>query len=667
MKDFYKLFLALLLGIWGLPLWSQCYELIWAEAFDSTGLPDTETWNFETGGGGWGNNELEYYKADSSNAYVEDGTLVITARKESYGGREYTSARITTKDKFEFQYGKIEARMRLPYGQGIWPAFWMLGENITEAGWPACGEIDIMEMIGGQGRENTVHGTVFWDHNGSNANYGQPYSLPTGIFADTFHLFTVEWTPQSIRWFVDGKQFNVIDITSSPLSEFHNEFFVILNLAVGGNWPGSPDATTQFPQHLEVDYIRVYKNGGDFAIAGETRVGQRSMGLSYALPHSDSLEYMWSVPEDAEIINGQGTEGITVNWGCTEGEVSCSLTGKCGTYLPTIQVAVENSVSGPMFADENAGDLLFSVEAMSETSYVWSVPEDAEIMEGQGTHAIHVGWGSLFTDVSLMTTNSCGTHTFSRKVLKTGQYPYPDPLVPHAIPGSINATDYDYGGEGVAYHDLTAANEGDGVRQEERVDTQNSDNNTPNVGWIVDGEWLDYSIRPDSSRAYNAVFRVASANASGGPFMVQVNGEQRMGPIQVPGTGGWDKFITLRPGTILLYETDTVMRIHFTKGSFNLGNISFTPAATTSTGLAHAASKISIHPNPATGVVMMDHPLEGFSFQIIDLTGSVLMEGMATEHMKEIDISGLPAGTYLVVSRSVAGTVQTGKFIKLPQ
>ncbi|MFH0759591.1 MAG: family 16 glycosylhydrolase [Bacteroidota bacterium] len=667
MKYFHKLLPALLLGIGSLPLQAQCYELVWAEEFDSTGVPDTETWNFETGGGGWGNNELEYYKSDTSNAYVEDGTLVITARKESYGGREYTSARLTTKDKFEFQYGKIEARMRLPYGQGIWPAFWMLGENISEAGWPACGEIDIMEMIGGGARENTVHGTVFWDHNGSNADYGQPYSLPTGIFADTFHLFSVEWTPQTIRWFVDGTRYNIIDIKPSPLSEFHNEFFVILNLAVGGNWPGSPDATTVFPQHLEVDYIRVYKNGGDFAIAGEALVGQRSMGLSYTLPYSDSLGYAWSVPEDAEIMEGQGTAEITVNWGCTGGEVSCSVTGKCGTYQPFILVAVENSVSGPLFADENAGDLVFSIEAMSETSYAWSVPEDAEILEGQGTNTLHVQWASLFTEVSLMTTNSCGTCTFSHKVLKTGQYPYPDPLVSHAIPGSINATDFDYGGEGVAYHDLTAANEGDGVRQDERIDTQNSDNNTPNVGWILAGEWMDYSIRADSSRAYDATFRVATANASGGPFSVLVNGEERMGPIPVPGTGGWDKFITLRPGSIFLYESDTVMRIHFTTGGFNLGNISFTPASTNSTGISRATGNIFIHPNPATGIVMMDHPEGEFSYQIIGLTGSVVMQGTSTRQREEIDISGLPAGTYLLISRPVTGIVQTGKFIKLPK
>jgi len=234
--------------------------LIWSEEFEYTGTPSSSKWNMETGGGGWGNNELQYYTSTENNAMVENGVLTITAREESFGGRDYTSARITTQSKFDFKYGKIEARIKLPYGQGIWPAFWMLGANIGSVGWPSCGEIDIMELVGGSGgNDKTSHTTIHWDNNGDHAQYGESYTLSSGIFADDFHIFAVEWDSQEIRGYVDGNKFYTINITPDGLSEFKNNFFIILNVAVGGNWPGSPDASTTFPQTMQVDWIRVYQ------------------------------------------------------------------------------------------------------------------------------------------------------------------------------------------------------------------------------------------------------------------------------------------------------------------------------------------------------------------------------------------------------------------------
>ncbi len=234
-------------------------DLIWSDEFDYTGLPDPDKWNMETGGGGWGNNELQYYTDREENAVVGDGVLTITALEESYGGRDYTSARITTQNKFDVKYGKVEARIKLPYGQGIWPAFWMLGDNISSVGWPACGEIDIMEMVGGDNNgDNTVYSTLHWEHDGSHADYGESYMLSSGIFADDFHVFAIEWDEEEIRGYMDDYHYFTADIVPSQLSEFHNNFFLILNLAVGGNWPGSPDATTSFPQIMEIDYVRVY-------------------------------------------------------------------------------------------------------------------------------------------------------------------------------------------------------------------------------------------------------------------------------------------------------------------------------------------------------------------------------------------------------------------------
>ena len=235
------------------------YKLIWSDEFNGN-IVNTSYWTFETGTGygGWGNNEWQYYKQE--NAWLDNGSLIIEARKENYSGSDYTSARIITKEKESFKYGRIDIRAILPEGQGIWPALWMLGDNISSAGWPKCGEIDIMEMIGGNNRENTTHGTLHWDNNGEHIYEGESYSLTSGIFADKFHVFSIIWDETSISWLVDEIQFYEHDITPDHMSEFHQKFFLIFNVAVGGNWPGYPNETTIFPQQMKVDYVRVFQS-----------------------------------------------------------------------------------------------------------------------------------------------------------------------------------------------------------------------------------------------------------------------------------------------------------------------------------------------------------------------------------------------------------------------
>jgi beta-glucanase (GH16 family) len=233
-------------------------NLVWRDEFDGTSL-NPSYWTFEIGNGtdGWGNKELQYYREE--NTTVKDGFLTITAKKETFGGREYTSSRIKTQDKKTFKYGRIDIRAKLPKGQGIWPALWMLGNNISTVNWPKSGEIDIMELIGGgPGRDNTTHGTLHYDNNGY-ATTGKSFTLPSGIFNDDFHLFTLVWTAGSIKWMVDNQEFYSVDISSSAYNEFHDQFFVLFNVAVGGNWPGSPNAATTFPQQMMVDFIRVFQ------------------------------------------------------------------------------------------------------------------------------------------------------------------------------------------------------------------------------------------------------------------------------------------------------------------------------------------------------------------------------------------------------------------------
>ncbi|NOT48783.1 MAG: glycoside hydrolase family 16 protein [Acidobacteria bacterium] len=231
---------------------------------------DSSKWSAEIGGGGWGNQELEYYTNSTDNAYLDgSGSLVIKSIKLVqpltltcwYGPCQYTSARLVTKGKFDLTYGRFEARIKIPRGQGIWPAFWLLGKNIDTVGWPQCGEIDIMENIGRE--PSIVHGTAHGSgYSGGNGLTGL-YTLPANaMFADDFHVFAIEWSPNEIRWYVDGANYKTATPKNLPAGSvwaFDHPFFIILNSAVGGGWPGSPDNTTVFPQTMLVDYVRVYK------------------------------------------------------------------------------------------------------------------------------------------------------------------------------------------------------------------------------------------------------------------------------------------------------------------------------------------------------------------------------------------------------------------------
>lgn len=238
------------------------WKLVWSDEFSGAdgSAPDSAKWGYDTGGGGWGNNELQYYTDRTSNARIEGGSLVIEARAESFGGRNHTSARLLTRGKASWTYGRIEARIRIPRGRGIWPAFWMLGANIGTTGWPACGEIDIMENIGSV--PATVHGTIHGPgYSGANG-IGGSKTLASGALADDFHVYAVEWEENRIRWFLDGQLYFTATPASLPAGStwvFGQPQFILLNVAVGGNWPGSPDGTTVFPQRMTVDYVRVYQ------------------------------------------------------------------------------------------------------------------------------------------------------------------------------------------------------------------------------------------------------------------------------------------------------------------------------------------------------------------------------------------------------------------------
>ena len=242
------------------------WHLTWSDEFNgpTASAPDPTKWSFETGGDGHGNNELETYTSRPVNVEQKDGNLVITARKEDYTGidaiaRHYTSGRIRTLGHFAQKYGRFEASIKLPAGKGVWPAFWLLGDNVGAVGWPKCGEIDILETIGAPSTMySTLHGPAYSGDHAISAKF----ELPPGEAVDTgFHTYAVEWAPNDIKFFFDDHlitERTPADLPHGSTWVYDHPFFIILNLAIGGNWPGSPDKTTAFPQQMFVNYIRVY-------------------------------------------------------------------------------------------------------------------------------------------------------------------------------------------------------------------------------------------------------------------------------------------------------------------------------------------------------------------------------------------------------------------------
>ncbi len=235
-------------------------QLVMADEFDTDGAPNAKIWGFDIGTGtnGWGNNELQYYTNRKENVKVENGYLLITAQKESYKGSAYTSAKLLTKGLFSQTYGRFEARIRLPYGQGFWPAFWLLGANIDTVKWPECGEIDIMEYRGQEPTKliGSLHGPGYSGGMALTKNY----ILANSRFDTDFHIFGIEWGPEYINYYVDDVLYN--QITPANVKGkwvFDQPFYIIINLAVGGDFVGAPNNNSVFPQTMLVDYVRVYK------------------------------------------------------------------------------------------------------------------------------------------------------------------------------------------------------------------------------------------------------------------------------------------------------------------------------------------------------------------------------------------------------------------------
>ena len=479
---------------------AQNYKLVWSDEF-KVQLNQTY-WTYETGNSnGWGNNELEYYTNRPQNCVIQNGNLIISALKENYNNFNYTSARIKTQNKFSIRYGKIEARMKLPYGQGIWPAFWMLGDNITQVGWPTCGEIDIMEMIGGNQRDNTVYGSAHWG-----GDYSKAYKLTNGKFADDFHIFDVTWTPQQIQWHVDGITYNTLDVTN--LSAFQKSFFIIINLAVGGSWPGNPDNTTIFPQTLQVDYLRVYQDTTAFPVVSITSPKDQT----HFQANKDII-----INASASMQNGniskvefyQGSEKI--------GE----------TFTNPYQMTLKNVYPGKYKITCKA----YSSNGLMSFSDTTNVIVDGSYSSSPyGGNPAHVPGKIEAEDFDL--GGEGNAYHDSDIANNGGQY-------------RIN----------------------DGVDIELCTDTGGG----YDIGWTQNDEWLLYTITVQESASFQITSRVSS-NSGGGTLHYEIDGSDVTGVISVPNTNGWQTWQDVVSKTFTISAGIHKLKLYINSAGFNINN-----------------------------------------------------------------------------------------------
>jgi beta-glucanase (GH16 family) len=342
-----KLFLLSTIAIFTNNTFAQCtknYQLYWSDEFDSTAL-NTNKWVPQQGGGGFGNQEIQYYQPQ--NASVSNGQLHIKMANDTVVDGSttyyYTSAKLQTAGKYDFLYGKMEASIKMPDAIGSWPAFWMLGSNIGDVGWPHCGEIDIMEWVG-RGPD-VATGSIFFDGTWPDNHLSTPYNIPQGqSFITDFHTFAIEWEPNEIRYYCDGNKYATYTNTSIAPKEwvFNHNFYLILNCAIGGTGGGG---TIKFnnPQYMEVDYVRVYSlptTADSIIITGPKSLMQNTQNVLYKTNYFPNTTYTWTLPNGATIVDGQGTNTIHVNYTTKGGKIKVSANNSCATLSDSLTVSL---------------------------------------------------------------------------------------------------------------------------------------------------------------------------------------------------------------------------------------------------------------------------------------------------------------------------------------
>ncbi len=426
---------------------AQTWSLVWSDEFDQAGSPDTSKWAYDIGGSGWGNNELQYYTDRPENARVENGSLIVEARKELFNGREYTSARLTTRSKADWLYGRVEVRAKLPTGVGSWPAIWMLpvGDSYGDGGWPDNGEIDIMEHVGFD--QDRIHGTVHTEKYNHSKNNQKGNSLTVAGASTAYHVYTIEWSPKRIEFFVDDTLYYIYHNENEGWISwpFDKSFRLILNVAVGGDWGGQQGVDdSSFPQVLEVDYVRVYENT--------------------SLPSIDSF----SPADSASLDIGSSID------------LSAAASVENGTLSEVLFLQGDG-----ILASDDTPPFGTTVEDLAPGCY-----------EVRVVALDNMGWSTSSVPVNIMVGNEC--------------VPAPYLMRRAPIPGMIEAENYDTGGSTVSYRDLDAQNTGGGIRENEGVDIEPSSDGGYNLTDVSNREWVQYSTRVANDGVYALDVRYAS-------------------------------------------------------------------------------------------------------------------------------------------------------------
>ena len=597
--------LAILLCLGALPASAQKYRLVWAEEFNAGSL-DRSAWTLWEGTAY--NNESQYYTPRDTNVYVADGKLHIRALKEQYRNQPYTSARLKSENHGDWKFGRVEARIKLPYGQGIWPAFWMMPTDDTYGGWPHSGEIDIMEMVGHE--PDVVHGTVHYSRVGSHQSMGSEYRLQEGIFNDDFHVFAIEWRQDAISWFVDDSLYYRIerrDLNANPYP-FNERFYVILNLAVGGNWPGYPDHTTTFPQILEVDWVRVYQD-----------MNQAPTGSLQLQTDQDTLQPGVEVEVQIDATDEDGTvERLSL---LLDGQVRDTLNPAGAppyifSWTPTIEGCFE------LGAELTDNDL-----AVTRI-------QPRQIMVGHGCR----------------------------------QSSYFNPL--RELPATLPAYAFDRGGQGVAYNDADpyrnrGASGAKAARPYSGVDVRyHSTLDTHLVDWVEPGEWLEYTFYNPATDTFTVTATVLPRDHRN-RLELELNQSRLTSFYRFPAPAPGDSLVTMASAPIPIERGIYTLRLRPGGGSMGIAGLEFQDHQTqtsigeaegTAANLPLQAAVIRSYPNPfnySTTIQLQLARSGPVTLGLYTMQGKLLQtlhQGLLSRgsHSIRLDGSFLSSGMYLL-------------------
>ncbi|MBW8000888.1 MAG: family 16 glycosylhydrolase [Planctomycetes bacterium] len=501
------------------------YKLVWEDQFDGDKI-NHENWGHMIGDGalygipdGWGNHELQYYTERKENSYIEDGKLVLAAKKEDYQGMNYTSARVVSHHRKDLKYGKIEARIKLPSGKGQWCAFWMMPTDSAYGKWPLSGEIDILEATNAS--PDRVMSSIFygapWPGMEHISRFSEEGWEKKGDLSQEYHVYTLEWQPYEMRWYFDGRLYSAQNkwfTTAAPYpAPFDKEFYLLFNIAVGGSGPGDPDETTVWPMKMYVDWVKVYQ--------------------------SDNLPPMLKILSPKDNANVPAGKPIEIKVEALD---------------------VDGSIDRVEFYDES--DELIGKKTSPPYTLNWDT--------GDGCYKVTV---KAYDNDDFVNA----AHVTLTKGVGCPQLPYHGKAM--SIPGRIEAEDFDKGIQDEAYHDSDRGNNGGQYRKNSDVDIVIGEKGAGYaLGWMMSGEWLEYAVNVAKSGSYDVKFRVASEPGTG-KFRLEFDGVAKTDALEVGKTGGWESYTDIVVKGVELEAGEHIMKFFVVFEGLNLDYIEFTPAS----------------------------------------------------------------------------------------